>query len=105
MAKDKSFSEFQEADITFAPTYKFKINTNIYDTSRNRLPSWCDRILYKIMKENHKVIECVPSEYNHVDEINLSDHKPVFAMFDIKVLESIFKRAFKLLISFFKQGY
>jgi hypothetical protein len=85
MAKDKCFSSFKEGEIKFPPTYKFSINTNSYDTSRDRLPSWCDRILFKLTEENGKIIECESIEYNHIEELNLSDHKPVYACFDIKV--------------------
>jgi hypothetical protein len=43
------FAEFEEAKLKFPPTYKFKVGTNDYDykTSKIRIPSWCDRILYR----------------------------------------------------------
>eukprot|EP01080_Neovahlkampfia_damariscottae_P008988 gene8988-1087_t len=42
------FDGFFEPEITFLPTYKFDKNSNIYDTSKKqRVPSYCDRILIK----------------------------------------------------------
>ena len=66
-----------EAEIKFPPTYKFKKNTNSYNISK-RVPSWTDRILFK----NNEYIK--PLEYDKID-INLSDHKPIFGLFEIKI--------------------
>ena len=42
------FEGFVEPVINFAPTYKYDIGTNVYDTSdKSRTPSWTDRILYR----------------------------------------------------------
>lgn len=42
------FCGFQEAQIGFAPTYKYDTGTNIYDSSEKmRVPSWTDRVLFK----------------------------------------------------------
>lgn len=96
MAKDKCFSSFKEGEIKFPPTYKFTINTNLYDTSRDRLPSWCDRILFKLTKDNDEIIDCESIEYNHIEELNLSDHKPVYASFDIKVYKKRFENVINI---------
>lgn len=85
MAKDKCFSDFEEDLINFAPTYKFKVNTNEHD--KKRVPSWCDRVLFKLSKDNNDVIECNSLEYGSIPELNLSDHKPVYALYDIKVID------------------
>lgn len=40
----------QEADLTFAPTYKYEPKTDHYDRrpeKKLRCPAWCDRVLYK----------------------------------------------------------
>lgn len=42
------FEGFVEPVINFAPTYKYDLGTNVYDTSdKSRTPSWTDRILYR----------------------------------------------------------
>lgn len=42
-----SFLNFQEADISFLPTYKYNVGTDVFDTSEKmRCPAYCDRILY-----------------------------------------------------------
>lgn len=42
------FEGFVEPIIDFAPTYKYDVGTNVYDTSdKLRTPSWTDRILYR----------------------------------------------------------
>ena len=39
--RGKIFHGFTEAEISFMPTYKFDVNTSIYDTSsKKRVPSW-----------------------------------------------------------------
>ena len=59
------------------PTYKYKENSNEYDYSR--IPGWTDRILYK-SKKYYDIMLC---EYSSINNINLSDHKPVYAIFKI----------------------
>lgn len=40
-SRGKIFQGFVEAPIYFMPTYKFDVNTDIYDTSsKQRVPSW-----------------------------------------------------------------
>ena len=43
---------FDEAPISFQPTYKYLINSNEYD-SEKRIPSYTDRILYKNKRVDH----------------------------------------------------
>ena len=71
--------QFKEGEICFPPTYKFDKGTQVYDTSRKqRVPSWTDRILY--LNDSDRV---QLQEYFSVPEIMISDHKPVYAIFDI----------------------
>eukprot|EP00435_Cladocopium_sp_Y103_P029124 s845_g7.t1 len=41
-----SLRGFREGVITFAPTYKYKIGTNMLNTKR--APAWCDRVVFKV---------------------------------------------------------
>lgn len=50
MTKGLVFSGFKENAIKFAPTYKYDVGSDVYDTSEKmRVPSWTDRILYKVL--------------------------------------------------------
>jgi len=69
--------ELIEAPLKFEPTYKYIVGTSEYDSKKKRVPSWCDRILFRKC-ENIKVID-----YNKVDYTH-SDHKPIFGIFKIK---------------------
>ena len=45
-AQGTEFEEWDEADVTFRPTYKYDAGTNNLDTSeKQRAPAWCDRVL------------------------------------------------------------
>jgi phosphatidylinositol-bisphosphatase len=81
--KDLLWRDFKEGPITFPPTYKYDKGTEYYDTSKKRrIPSWTDRILWLDNDKDPKV-ELVA--YNALKDIRSSDHKPVFAQFDVKV--------------------
>ncbi|KAI4336916.1 hypothetical protein L6164_015389 [Bauhinia variegata] len=72
------FNGYCEGTLTFKPTYKYNIGSSNYDTSyKVRVPSWTDRILFKI--EDADKIEATLNCYESMDEIYGSDHKPVKA--------------------------
>jgi len=71
-----TIKELTEAPIRFSPTYKFFIGSSQYDTTQ-RIPSWCDRILYK------KYSNTTPLAYNKCI-LNISDHQPVYGVYQIK---------------------
>eukprot|EP01117_Protostelium_nocturnum_P016749 TRINITY_DN6701_c0_g1_i1.p1 TRINITY_DN6701_c0_g1~~TRINITY_DN6701_c0_g1_i1.p1 ORF type:complete len:1212 (-),score=389.34 TRINITY_DN6701_c0_g1_i1:62-3697(-) len=79
MDSKNAFVGFNEGAIAFPPTYRFDIGTNTYDTSeKRRKPAWCDRILFSA-KEG-------VTQYNYRSTPLLSsDHKPVSAVFGVKV--------------------
>ncbi len=69
--------EMIEGKLKFDPTYKYIVGTSEYDAKKKRIPSWCDRILFR-KNENITIID-----YNRVDYTH-SDHKPIFGLFKIK---------------------
>eukprot|EP01031_Cornospumella_fuschlensis_P027507 gene27507-33224_t len=75
-----SFQKFTEAPLHFKPTYKFDLNSDVYDSgSKQRIPSWTDRILF-VPNDN---ITCLA--YNSDSSIKTSDHRPVYASFLVRV--------------------
>uniref|UniRef100_A0A3P8SMU2 Phosphatidylinositol polyphosphate 5-phosphatase type IV n=1 Tax=Amphiprion percula TaxID=161767 RepID=A0A3P8SMU2_AMPPE len=81
--KDGSiFKGFQEAPITFYPTYKFDIGCDIYDTtSKQRTPSYTDRILFR----NRQTDDIKVVKYTSCSNIKTSDHRPVIGVFQVKL--------------------
>ncbi|KAF1768783.1 hypothetical protein GCK72_000596 [Caenorhabditis remanei] len=79
------FKDFKEPDsLPFRPTYKYDCGTNTWDTSeKGRVPAWTDRILTftKHSKVGLELIQPMES----VETITISDHKPVRALFNLKV--------------------
>lgn len=76
-----SFVGFEEGEINFQPTYKFDRGTDTYDSSeKERKPAWTDRILWRA---NDKTIKLKCSAYDSVMDIRASDHKPVYATFNL----------------------
>lgn len=72
--------DFEEAPITFPPTYKFDAQTDAYDTStKKRIPSWTDRILWK----RDPAIRCLA--YDSVRSLQTSDHRPVIGQFEVAI--------------------
>ena len=40
-----ALKDFQETQLYFAPTFKYDIGTQNYDSSeKQRIPAWCDRV-------------------------------------------------------------
>lgn len=80
----RSFVDYDEAPIAFAPTFKLskkpKNSREIY--SNKRLPAYCDRILWK--KQPYVNLTC--EQYVSHPEVPLtSDHLPVTAVFKLCV--------------------
>ncbi|CAF0852654.1 unnamed protein product [Rotaria sp. Silwood1] len=70
-------SNFIEASITFPPTYKYILNSDEYQTEKDkeiRRPSYTDRILISTLSNNLEILQ-----YSAMSDIKLSDHRPVFA--------------------------
>ncbi|XP_036599067.1 synaptojanin-1 isoform X6 [Trichosurus vulpecula] len=103
------FRGFLEGKITFAPTYKYDLFSDDYDTSEKcRTPAWTDRILWRRRKwpfdrsaedldllnasfqdESKVLYTWNPGTLLHYGraELKTSDHRPVVALIDIDVFE------------------
>lgn len=92
--QDLFFQNFQEGKINFNPTYKFDVRTSKYDSSKkNRVPAYCDRILWK---RHQKLTQ---TYYDSVCEVNFTDHKPVVAHFELqtKAIKNLHKSKSEIL--------
>lgn len=69
----RAFEGYNEHSITFPPSYKFFPNTDEYD--QNRKPSWCDRILYKVL--DGTTTQVSSKNYKLHSDLKQSDHRPV----------------------------
>lgn len=70
---------FREEPITFAPTYKYDVGSDRYDTSdKKRAPAWCDRLLYRGAGRVKQI------EYRRHENM-ASDHRPVSGIFRIRI--------------------
>lgn len=88
-------SEYKEGKINFPPTYKYEANCKgkLNWEGEDHVPSWTDRILYKSYDENNmnndqhgRKFKLNLLEYNSIQKLYYSDHKPVYAYFEIKFL-------------------
>ncbi|XP_029654962.2 inositol polyphosphate 5-phosphatase OCRL-like [Octopus sinensis] len=76
------FVDYEEAPITFPPTYKFDSGTDQYDSSgKGRVPAWTDRVLYFHCPANP--VQCLV--YQSLPNIRFSDHRPVRGLFSVQV--------------------
>ncbi|XP_048457144.1 synaptojanin-2-like isoform X2 [Rhincodon typus] len=111
--ENKIFKDFFEGTINFAPTYKYDVGTDVYDTSdKCRTPAWTDRVLlwrknwscdtsesdlrgceYEAETEEKKIWRPGDLLYYGRAELKASDHKPVLAVFEVNIWEvDIFAR-------------
>ena len=78
MVAGLTFPYYSEARITFLPTYKYDLNSDQYDTSEKaRIPAWCDRVLRKGNNIRQVHYDAAP--------LRFSDHRPVYATFQVLV--------------------
>ena len=75
-------SDFMEGKIEFLPTFKYLIGSNQHNVRRD--PAWCDRILW--------CGNISQKAYGSVDCIRVSDHKPVFAVFNMLLKKKDFNK-------------
>lgn len=77
----EAFPRFDEASIRFAPTYKYLVGGHELDVQSARVPSYCDRILFKCKRAGlvHPVL------YDSMASVCTSDHKPVLGVYRVKL--------------------
>ncbi len=76
------FKGYRESPVKFPPTYKYDVGSNSFDSStKQRTPSYTDRILFKCHKSTEMSCLC----YDSVQDVTTSDHKPVWGMWEIKI--------------------
>ncbi|XP_063687177.1 synaptojanin-1-like isoform X3 [Bolinopsis microptera] len=84
----KVFQGYNEGPLEFAPTYKYDLNSDYYDTSEKfRSPAWCDRVLWRCKERCRYMDNLSPGKllfYGNT-EIKTSDHRPVLGVVDIEV--------------------
>lgn len=75
------WDSWKEGEITFLPTYKYNLKATspskpsaLFSKSRN--PAYTDRILFKSLKSDVKVVV-----YDSIPGIGFSDHQPVYGIF------------------------
>ncbi len=86
----QSFEDFQEAEISFPPTYKMaRYKYDEYargeDGELKRTPSYTDRILWRTCPKNGKKPPSVVAlDYNSVPYVLCSDHRPVYCLLAVR---------------------
>lgn len=113
------FVNFHEPEVLkFRPSYKYDAGTSNWDSrwffncflylffshayysftfsEKCRCPAWCDRILW-YTESSDRIVQTL---YDSIDDVKLSDHKPVVAAFQLTVriwdyveLQKVFEEA------------
>ena len=79
-ATGEAFVGFEEGEYDFLPTFKVK-RVPGYEHKDQRIPSYCDRVLWKSMLPQQKRV--VQKLLTSVPAVSTSDHKPVVSGFEI----------------------
>ncbi len=75
---------FLEGEINFLPTFKYKNGTDEFDNSKkDNNPAWTDRILFLKKNTIKNVFDVSLKKYDSMQNIIMSDHKPVYAYFEL----------------------
>ncbi|CAN8061819.1 unnamed protein product [Agarophyton chilense] len=99
MDAGRAFYDFSEGKTNFAPTYRYERGSRQYSSAKMRVPSYCDRILFRSLPGCKLDLE----QYQPVDEIMTSDHSPVYASFRASMSRASAVRSFPSIISEFDE--
>lgn len=72
---------FHESPITFPPTFSMLRRRHGFEYAAKRVPSWCDRVLWKSLPAFAGDVRC--TAYAAHASVASSDHKPVSAAFEL----------------------
>lgn len=82
IAKKEAFFGWNTPKPDFPPTFKVaRDEVDVYHEKKNRIPSWCDRVLYKSLPQFESEVEVV--SYESKPEFKSSDHKPIVGKFKV----------------------
>jgi endonuclease/exonuclease/phosphatase family metal-dependent hydrolase len=81
--RGEAFHGFTETPPSWAPTFKVKrsVNDETPTYKDQRIPSYCDRVLWKSMPP--LAGKLVQTKYTSLPRVSTSDHKPVVATFEL----------------------
>eukprot|EP00178_Gracilaria_changii_P016565 TRINITY_DN47786_c0_g1_i1.p1 TRINITY_DN47786_c0_g1~~TRINITY_DN47786_c0_g1_i1.p1 ORF type:complete len:742 (+),score=82.08 TRINITY_DN47786_c0_g1_i1:168-2393(+) len=100
MDAGRVFQGFSEGKTDFPPTYRYERGSRRYSSVKMRIPSYCDRILYRSLPGCNLELD----QYCSADEIITSDHSPVFANFRASVPHSKNVRNLPEIVSEFSES-
>jgi hypothetical protein len=81
---------FLEKEVNFPATYKLVPGEEgrlVYVMSRK--PGWCDRVLFRSSPAGEEPSRFACTEYSSLRELDLSDHTPIFAVFELGDFETL----------------
>jgi hypothetical protein len=81
----EAFLGFEEGELSFPPTYRFERGSRKYETTKMRVPSYTDRVLWHTLPG---IASPKLQSYFSVDSILTSDHNPVVALFEAPLVHT-----------------
>lgn len=70
----------------FRPTFKVQRHTKTIQYKDQRSPAWCDRVLVRTQPAMKLLPNPTLVKYDSVEDINTSDHKPVYAVYTLPLI-------------------
>jgi hypothetical protein len=83
MGEGAALYGFQEGRVTFVPTYRVLRGREGFSDDKMRVPSWTDRVLWRTLP----AADVKLGAYSSCPGVLTSDHRPVFAAFQIPLFK------------------